>query len=47
MKKFLWEGVPRIVWYSEDLNKPIISAINGAETEAEHVHCHLLLTFLN
>jgi len=30
MKKFLWEGVHRIVFTLEDLDKPIIAAINGA-----------------
>ena len=30
MKKFLWEGVHRIVLSLEDLDKPVISAINGA-----------------
>jgi len=30
MKKFLWEGVHRIVFALEDLDKPIIAAINGA-----------------
>ncbi len=30
MKKFLWEGVHRIVLALEDLDKPIIAAINGA-----------------
>jgi enoyl-CoA hydratase/carnithine racemase len=30
MKKFLWEGVHRIVLSLEDLDKPIIAAINGA-----------------
>jgi enoyl-CoA hydratase/carnithine racemase len=30
MKKFLWEGVHRIVLRLEDLDKPVISAINGA-----------------
>jgi enoyl-CoA hydratase/carnithine racemase len=30
MKKFLWEGVHRIVLTLEDLDKPIIAAINGA-----------------
>jgi enoyl-CoA hydratase/carnithine racemase len=30
MKKFLWEGMHRIVLALEDLDKPIIAAINGA-----------------
>ena len=30
MKKFLWEGVHRIVLTLEDLDKPMIAAINGA-----------------
>jgi enoyl-CoA hydratase/carnithine racemase len=30
MKKFLWEGVHRIIFTLEDLDKPIIAAINGA-----------------
>ncbi|MBI5968759.1 MAG: enoyl-CoA hydratase/isomerase family protein [Deltaproteobacteria bacterium] len=30
MKKFLWEGVHRIVFTLEDLDKPVIAAINGA-----------------
>ena len=30
MKKFLWEGVHRIVSALEDLDKPILAAINGA-----------------
>jgi len=30
MKKFLWEGVHRIALTLEDLDKPIIAAINGA-----------------
>ena len=30
MKKFFWEGVHRIVLALEDLDKPIIAAINGA-----------------
>jgi enoyl-CoA hydratase/carnithine racemase len=30
MKKFLWEGVHRIVLALTDLDKPIIAAINGA-----------------
>ena len=30
MKKFLWEGAHRIVFALEDLDKPIIAAINGA-----------------
>lgn len=30
MKKFLWEGVHRIVLTLEDLDKPVIAAINGA-----------------
>ena len=29
MKKFLWEGVHRIVLTLEDLDKPVIAAING------------------
>jgi enoyl-CoA hydratase/carnithine racemase len=30
MKEFLWEGVHRIVLALEDLDKPVIAAINGA-----------------
>ncbi len=30
MKSFLWEGVHRIVLSLEDMDKPVISAINGA-----------------
>jgi enoyl-CoA hydratase/carnithine racemase len=30
MKNFLWEGVHRIVLALEDLDKPVIAAINGA-----------------
>ena len=30
MKKFLWDGVHRIVLALEDLDKPVIAAINGA-----------------
>ncbi len=30
MKRFLWEGVHRIVLTLEDLDKPIIAAVNGA-----------------
>ena len=30
MKTFLWEGVHRIVLALEDLDKPVIAAINGA-----------------
>jgi enoyl-CoA hydratase/carnithine racemase len=30
MKRFLWEGVHRIVLTMEDLDKPVIAAINGA-----------------
>lgn len=30
MKNFLWEGVHRIIFALEDLDKPIIAAINGA-----------------
>ena len=30
MKKFLWEGAHRIVFALEDLDKPIIAAVNGA-----------------
>lgn len=30
MKNFLWEGVHRIVLAMEDLDKPVIAAINGA-----------------
>ncbi len=30
MKTFLWEGVHRIVLAMEDLDKPVIAAINGA-----------------
>jgi enoyl-CoA hydratase/carnithine racemase len=30
MKKFLWDGVHRIVFALEDLDKPVIAAINGA-----------------
>jgi enoyl-CoA hydratase/carnithine racemase len=34
MKHFLWEGVHRIVLLLEDLDKPVIAAINGAATGA-------------
>ncbi len=34
MKKFLWEGVQRIPLTLEDLDKPVIAAINGAATGA-------------
>ncbi len=30
MKRFLWEGVHRIIFALEDLDKPVIAAINGA-----------------
>ena len=30
MKRFLWDGVHRIVLTLEDLDKPVIAAINGA-----------------
>ncbi len=30
MKRFLWEGVQRIALTMEDLDKPVIAAINGA-----------------
>lgn len=30
MKKFLWDGVHRIVLTLEDIDKPVIAAINGA-----------------
>ena len=30
MKRFLWDGVHRIVLVLEDLDKPVIAAINGA-----------------
>ncbi|MBP1730313.1 MAG: putative enoyl-CoA dehydratase [Deltaproteobacteria bacterium] len=30
MKNFLWEGVHRLVLIMEDLDKPVIAAINGA-----------------
>ena len=30
MKNFLWEGVHRIVLTLEDLDKPVIAAVNGA-----------------
>ncbi len=30
MKRFLWDGVHRIVLTMEDLDKPVIAAINGA-----------------
>jgi len=30
MKRFLWEGVHRILLTMEDLDKPVIAAINGA-----------------
>ena len=30
MKKFLWDGVHRVIFALEDLDKPIIAAINGA-----------------
>ncbi len=34
MKRFLWDGVHRIVLTLEDLDKPVIAAINGAATGA-------------
>jgi enoyl-CoA hydratase/carnithine racemase len=34
MKKFLWEGVHRVILLIEDLDKPIIAAVNGAATGA-------------
>jgi enoyl-CoA hydratase/carnithine racemase len=34
MKRFLWEGVHRIVLLLEDLDKPVIAAVNGAATGA-------------
>ena len=30
MKKFLWEGVHRIIFALEDMDKPVIAAVNGA-----------------
>ncbi len=30
MKKFLWEGAHRIIFALEDLDKPIIAAVNGS-----------------
>lgn len=30
MQKFLWEGIHRIIFTLEDLDKPVIAAINGA-----------------
>jgi enoyl-CoA hydratase/carnithine racemase len=30
MKKFLWDGVHRIVLMLEDIDKPVIAAVNGA-----------------
>jgi enoyl-CoA hydratase/carnithine racemase len=30
MKRFLWEGVHRIILTLEDLDKPVIAAVNGA-----------------
>ncbi len=30
MKKFLWDGVHRIIFALEDLDKPVIAAVNGA-----------------
>ena len=30
MKNFLWEGVHRVIFSLEDLDKPVIAAINGA-----------------
>ncbi|MHB8108554.1 MAG: enoyl-CoA hydratase/isomerase family protein [Syntrophorhabdaceae bacterium] len=30
MKRFLWEGVHRVILTLEDLDKPVIAAINGA-----------------
>lgn len=34
MKNFLWEEVHRIIFAMEDLDKPVIAAINGAATGA-------------
>jgi enoyl-CoA hydratase/carnithine racemase len=34
MKRFLWEGLHRIVLLLEDLDKPVIAAVNGAATGA-------------
>jgi enoyl-CoA hydratase/carnithine racemase len=34
MKRFLWEGIHRIPLTLEDLDKPVIAAINGAATGA-------------
>lgn len=34
MKRFLWEGVHRTVLLLEDLDKPVLAAINGAATGA-------------
>ncbi len=30
MKRFLWDGVHRIIFALEDLDKPVIAAVNGA-----------------
>jgi enoyl-CoA hydratase/carnithine racemase len=30
MKRFLWEGVHRVVLLLEDLDKPVVAAVNGA-----------------
>jgi enoyl-CoA hydratase/carnithine racemase len=30
MKNFLWEGVHRVIFSLEDLDKPVIAAVNGA-----------------
>jgi enoyl-CoA hydratase/carnithine racemase len=34
MKRFLWEGVHRTVLLLEDLDKPVLAAVNGAATGA-------------
>lgn len=34
MKKFLWEGVHRVILLIEDLDKPLMASINGAATGA-------------
>lgn len=34
MKRFLWEGVHRVILLIEDLDKPLLASINGAATGA-------------